>query len=92
MLHLSLSGQVFFLQPPFVFFVHIKMGKISSYKKLKEENARLRQDIYKLVMFDSPTNEVGFMDYAETKAWWTLHFEILKVLWAGAPEKRSEKA
>lgn len=59
--------------------------KLTAYQKLKEENLKLKQDIYKLVMLENSDKVEDVMDYMGTKTKWDLRFRIEEKIWSGSP-------
>lgn len=58
---------------------------MSSYKKLKAENLKLKQDIYNLVMGKDYQEELV------TKIQWQMTFKLEDVIWNGSPEQKQSK-
>lgn len=58
--------------------------KLSAYQKLKAENLKLKQDIYKLVMLEDSDKVNDVMDYTDTKIKWTISFRLEKIVWEGS--------
>lgn len=57
------------------------MSKISSYQKVKQENARLKQDIYTILREKDPIKKFS----VTTR--WNIMFQTEDVIWAGTPTK-----
>lgn len=58
--------------------------KLSAYQKLKAENLKLKQDIYKLVMLEHSEKVNDVMDYTGTKIKWTMRFRLENTVWGGS--------
>ena len=65
------------------------MKKLSAYQKLKAENLRLKQDIYKLVMLENSGKINDIMEYAGTKTKWTMRFRFEDIVWSGSTNRES---
>jgi hypothetical protein len=59
--------------------------KLTAYQKLKEENLKLKQDIYKLVMLENSNKLDELMDCLGTKIKWDLRFKLEEKIWSGSP-------
>lgn len=56
--------------------------KKSSYQKLKDENLKLKQDIYKLVMCDDKkATAKEILDAFGVRMVWRMRFELENIVW-----------